>query len=335
MVHLRPIHLPMLYNYFKFNTNNSTALKQSKALVVCFFLLLHISISAQEVVCYESRGVDYVRPFNINKRMFMTEGLIINTFTTDTVTVKGRLYYKEENSVDRFNFSHFRLIRKTKEGLMLYNESKNKEELLMPSRPTIGTVWTDPEQRFSYRVIDTNAVVETPFCTYTNLLKVEGERERDADSKLEIEYQYFMKGIGLVAIQNELGKLSEYLLPANDFYEFEPAKIPSTGDDFEQVLQELLSSIIDDKLDIPYGGFNNQNVKYYLKEYQRLRGTFEVYLDEKGRVAYFNYTPILKKESGKPRIHKEFEKILKGIEYVIPAKLNGKNIPCKIVISAN
>ncbi len=323
----------MLCNYFKIQTI-STAFKYSKAFVFVAFLLLNLTISAQEVICHESRGVDYVRPFNVNKRMFMAEGFIVNTFTSDTVTVNGKLYYKEENSLDRFRFSYFRLLRKTKEGLMLYNESKKKEELLIPLRPTIGTVWTDPERRFSYKVIDTNAVVETPFCTYTSLLKVEGERERDTDSKLEIEYQYFMKGIGLVAIQDELGKLSEYLLPANDFYEFEPAKIPLNDADLEDVLQELLDELIVERFEYHRNGIIRYTREDLLKDIQKVRGQFDVYIDERGRIAYYSFTSPDGKKSNKSVMHKKFEKILKNLPPVLPAKLNGKSIPSKISISA-
>jgi hypothetical protein len=158
-------------------------------------------VSAYTDVCIPKPGNNqYIPLAKDNKWTYSAQTMIgslpvSSTIQKDTIA-GGKTYYVATYTQNVLPKSHQRynsgdsLVGLDPDTLAV---GKLREQLLVPSNPTVSQAWTDPRGN-TYTVESLTATLTIGSCTYTDLLKV-----HVVGSTATVDY-YYKKGIGLVSI---------------------------------------------------------------------------------------------------------------------------------------
>mgnify|MGYP006283401933 CR=1 FL=1 len=149
--------------------------------------LLSLSAYAQNH-CYENRTGEYW-PFYTEPQEFYTKNNSPYTYvySTDSLLVNGK-YYKTRFKEDKKGKVLKAYFRKENAAVYYYNEKTKSPSLLLPAQPVKGYKWESTCGQFVYEIKSLEAKLNTPHCSFTDLLKIE-----ILNKDIKTRFQFFYK----------------------------------------------------------------------------------------------------------------------------------------------
>ena len=130
----------------------------------------------------------------------------------ETKTFYGKEYFLKikEYSWGKTETTYY---RKGAENFYVYNEKLAQEYIALPINPKIGEVWYSGNNGIKYEVIEMIEKFKTPSKKFKAVVKVKSEvlRSFNSHEKGTVNFQFYAKGYGQVAITTAEGEYISYL----------------------------------------------------------------------------------------------------------------------------
>lgn len=117
--------------------------------------------------------------------------------------INGKTYTEFEQESEKSG-TVLRYLREENGTVYEYEKCCKNETVRYDAKFTVGQVWKKANEKGEFKIITYNGHLETPFCSYKNLLVIEGE----LDAK-KFKF-YYLKGVGYVGA-TEGKKLISYI----------------------------------------------------------------------------------------------------------------------------
>lgn len=288
--------------------------KMKSLLVISVLVFVAATCFSQTDICEDAAsGVFWPIKIGVKRYYATTNKSYVSYYKGDSLQINSKTYYQE---IDEYEDGDKKTmyLREQDGNIYIYDEEKGLEYLELSADITPGHTWEKYDKSWKYTVVDTMSVIQTPYCTYKNLLNIKAEPQHEAKDKYASYFNlYYKRGVGQVGVHVEgkgysflsidksLVDERSYLMPGCEKLATEKERIKCTASKINVFISDNFS----------YAG-------------KLKKGTIvlQFAINEKGEVEDIVPVQTIKKAEGQLE---EVVRVIGALSF-IPRKLNGKPI---------